>query len=262
VTSAADHPPQTGSHRVALVTGAAQGMGRDCAVRFAAAGLCVVVADVATDRGEAVAESIRDGGAQAAFVRADVTREADVVAMVAFAVQRFGRLDHAVNNAGGGLHKAPICETTEQQYDDIVDLNLKGVFLCLKHELRHFQAAGAGSIVNIASAAAYRGSVSGPIYTAAKHGVAGLTKAAAIEVAQSGVRVNAVCPGVTLTEGVVQRQGTAGMAGAEELVRTRMPNGRFLNGSEIAASALWLCSDAASGLTGSVIAVDGGMCAV
>jgi NAD(P)-dependent dehydrogenase (short-subunit alcohol dehydrogenase family) len=250
------------NERVALVTGAAQGMGRDCAMRFAAAGIRVLVADIAADRGEAVAESIRQSGTDAAFVRADVTREADVAAMVAFAIERFGRLDHAVNNAGGGLSSGTISEATEAEWDAIVDLNLKGAFLCVKHELRQFLAAGAGSIVNIASAASYRASVAGPLYTAAKHGVAGLTRAAAIEVAASGIRVNAVCPGVTLTEGVVQRQGKGGMAGAEELVRTRMPSGRFLQGSEIAEAAVWLCSDSASGLTGAIIAVDGGMSAV
>jgi NAD(P)-dependent dehydrogenase (short-subunit alcohol dehydrogenase family) len=248
--------------KVALVTGAAQGMGRDSAVRFAAAGASVVVADVADERGRGVAEAIRASGGTAEFVHADVTREADVEAMVAFAVGTFGWLDYAHNNAGGGLSAAALVDCSEGDWDAVVDLNLKGAFLCLKHELRHMLEAGAGAVVNTSSAAGYRGSVSSPAYTAAKHGLIGLTRAAAIEVAGRNVRVNAVCPGVTLTEGVVERRGAEGMAGAEELVRRNMPIGRFNLGTEIAEAAVWLCSDAASGLTGAVVAVDGGMSAV
>jgi len=248
--------------RVAIVTGSGQGIGRDGALSFAAAGAKVVVADIDAAGGAETVRRVREAGGEAALVVTDITSEESVIAMVGFALDTFGGLDCAFNNAGGGLSSPALLETTEEQWDAVVDLNLKGAFLCMKHELGHMVAQGRGAIVNTASAAAYRGSVAAPGYTAAKHGVAGLTKAAAIEVAARGVRVCAVCPGVTFTEGVVERRGPEGLAGAEALVRKNMPIQRFNTGSEIADTAVWLCSDAGSGLTGAVIPVDGGMSAV
>jgi len=248
--------------KVAVVTGAAQGIGRDAALEFAASGATVVVADIDEAGGEATATRIAEAGGTAAFLRTDVTQEADVEALVAFAVERFGRLDCALNNAGGNVRPSPITECDERNWDHVVGLNLKSVFLCVKHELRQMLEQGAGAIVNTASAASYRASVTDPIYTTAKHGVSGLTRAAAIEVAASGIRVNAVCPGVTLTDGLVERGGARDREPGDVLAARLMPSRRLLQGSEIGAAAAWLCSDLASGLTGAVIPVDGGMSAV
>jgi NAD(P)-dependent dehydrogenase (short-subunit alcohol dehydrogenase family) len=248
--------------KVAIVTGSAQGMGRDSALLFAEAGARVVVADIDAERGNETVERIAGAGGEAAFVATDVTSEEQVAAMVAFAVERFGRLDCAHNNAGGGISESPLLETSETDWDRVVDLNLKGAFLCIKHELLHMVDHGGGAVVTTSSAAAYRGSVSRPAYTAAKHGVTGLTRAAAYEVATRGVRVNAICPGVTMTDGLLERRGRAGKEGVDgldDLVRKNMPIGRYNLGSEIGEAAIWLCSDAASGITGAILAVDGGM---
>jgi NAD(P)-dependent dehydrogenase (short-subunit alcohol dehydrogenase family) len=251
--------------KVAIVTGSAQGMGRDSALLFARAGARVVVADVNAERGAETVELIAADGGEAAFVQTDVTSEQQVAAMVAFAVETFGGLDCAHNNAGGGLSSATLLETTEADWDRIVDLNLKGAFLCIKHELLHMVEQGSGAVVTTSSASAYRASVSRPAYTAAKHGVTGLTRAAAHEVAATGVRVNAICPGVTLTTGILERRGHGGREGWEgldDLVRRNMPIGRANTGSEIGEAAVFLCTDAASGITGAILEVDGGMSAV
>ena len=173
------------------------------------------------------------------FVQTDVTVEAQVRAMTEFAVARFGRIDCAHNNAGGPgqVRHRPVDETDEGVWDAIIDLNLKGVFLCMKHELSHMLEAGSGVIVNTASVSGHRGSVSRPAYTAAKHGVVGLTKSAAMDYARRGIRINAVSPGVTLTDRFLAMRGEVG---GNEFALANMPIGRGVSPAEVAEAAVWL----------------------
>jgi NAD(P)-dependent dehydrogenase (short-subunit alcohol dehydrogenase family) len=251
--------------KVALVTGAGQGMGRAAAVRFAEADAKVVVADIAEETSAETVRQIEELGGEAAFIATDVRDEDAVASMVQFAVDRFGRLDYANNNAGGSVvgSASSIAAGSGDDWNAIVDLNLKGVFLCLRQELARIGASGGGAIVNTASAAAYRGGVSSPSYTAAKHGVAGLTKAAALEGVGQGVRVNAVCPGVTITEGLLARHyASDDFSRVEDLARKNQPLGRLIQPSEIAEAVVWLCSEGASAITGAIVPVDGGMSAI
>lgn len=247
--------------KVVIVTGSGEGIGRASALRFAAAGSRLVVADIDEGKGLETVQLIRGAGGTSEFVQTDVTVEAQVRAMVDFAVARFGRIDCAHNNAGGPgkVPHRPVDETDELVWDAIVDLNLKGIFLSMKHELRHMLEAGGGVIVNTASVSGHRGSVSRPAYTAAKHGVVGLTKSAAMDYAKRGIRINAISPGVTLTERFLAIRGEAG---GNEFAVANMPIGRGANPAEVAEAAVWLCSDAASCITGAVLAVDGGMTAL
>lgn len=246
--------------RVVTVTGAGQGIGRASSLRLAEAGASVVVADIDPVNGAATVDAVRAAGGQAAFIRADVTVESDVEAMVSFAVERFGRLDGAHNNAGGrGAESAVLHEIEEADWTELVDLNLKGTWLCMKHQLRHMLAHGGGSIVNTGSAASYRGSLSGSWYVGAKHGVAGLSRWAAFHYAARGVRVNVVCPGVTRTELVVDRYGEDG---ADQLAAQLNPIGRIIEAREIAEAALWLLGDTSSAVTGAILPVDGGQSAI
>jgi NAD(P)-dependent dehydrogenase (short-subunit alcohol dehydrogenase family) len=246
--------------KIALITGAAMGMGRDSALCFAQAGASVVVVDIAEEQGRETVQLIERAGGTAAFVAADVTVETDVAGAVAFAVDRFGHLDCAHNNAGGDIAPRSITEYSEAEWDLVVDLNVKGTFFCIKHELRHMLDHGGGSIVTTASASAYRGSVASAAYTASKHAVAGLTRKVAVEVATRGVRVNAVCPGVTLTDGLLR--GIGGHQPAAHLAREMMPMETLIPGPQIGQAAVWLCSDAAGWVTGVVLPVDGGMSAL
>jgi NAD(P)-dependent dehydrogenase (short-subunit alcohol dehydrogenase family) len=247
--------------KVVIVTGSGEGIGRASALRFAQAGSRVVVADVDEAKGRQTVELIRGAGGTSEFVHTDVTMEAQVRAMAEFAVARFGRIDCAHNNAGGPgqVRHRPVDETDEGVWDAIIDLNLKGVFLCMKHELSHMLEAGSGVIVNTASVSGHRGSVSRPAYTAAKHGVVGLTKSAAMDYAKRGIRINAVSPGVTLTDRFLAMRGEVG---GNEFALANMPIGRGVNPAEVAEAAVWLCSDAASCITGAILAVDGGMAAL
>jgi NAD(P)-dependent dehydrogenase (short-subunit alcohol dehydrogenase family) len=247
--------------KVAVVTGAAQGMGRESAILFAERGAKVVVADVDETRGEQTIELIRAAGGEAVFARTDVTVEADVEAMVAHAVETFGGLDYAHNNAGGGggFSVASVPELAEADWDGVVDLNLKSAFLCMKHELLHMLEHGGGAIVNTASAAGYRSSVAHASYVSAKAGLLGLTKHVAFDMASRGVRVNALCPGVVATDRAIAQRG---LEATEELARKVMPLPRALAPREMAYLAVWLCSDEASALTGAIVAADGGMSAI
>jgi NAD(P)-dependent dehydrogenase (short-subunit alcohol dehydrogenase family) len=247
--------------KVVIVTGSGEGIGRASALRFAAAGSTVIVADIDEGKGQQTVQLIRTGGGTSEFVQTDVTVEAQVRAMADFTVEMFGRIDCAHNNAGGPgqVPHRPIDETDELVWDSIVDLNLKGIFLSMKHELRHMLEAGGGVIVNTASISGHRGSTSRPAYTAAKHGVVGLTKAAAMDYAKRGIRINAISPGVTLTDRFLAMRGEVG---GNEFAAANMPIGRGANPVEVAEAAVWLCSDAASCITGSILAVDGGMSAL
>ena len=248
--------------KVALVTGAAQGLGRAAAERIAADGARVVISDVKEEAGERACEEIRAGGGEASFVRCDVSSSAEVAAMVAAVVERHGRIDCAVNNAGIGGEIAPTAEYSEEFWDRVIAVNLKGVFLCMQQELRRMTAQGAGAIVNVASIYGLVGGANSAGYTAAKHGVVGLTKSAALEVAAAGVRVNAVGPGFSgtplLTEGGLKLSpGSEGWREIEAL----HPMNRLAEPSEVAEAIAWLCSDAASFVTGHTLAVDGGFVA-
>jgi NAD(P)-dependent dehydrogenase (short-subunit alcohol dehydrogenase family) len=244
--------------RVALVTGAASGIGRATALAFAHEGAKVVAADVAAEAGRETVDLIEAAGGDAVFVRADVARAEDVARLVAGAVETYGRLDCAHNNAG--IEGAVPAGTAFHDYpdavwDQVMAINLKGVWLCLKAELAHMLGQGGGAIVNTASIAGLVGGF-GSAYTAAKHGVVGLTKAAALEYAARGIRVNAVCPGVIATP-MIER-AFARRPEAEQLYLAGEPMGRFGTAEEVAAAVVWLCSDAASFLTGVALPVDGG----
>jgi len=242
--------------KIVLVTGAGGGIGRATALAFAACGSKVVVSDIRTHAGQATIDAIRTMGGEALFIQADVTRSADVENMVGTAVEVYGRLDCAFNNAGINLGRASTTVRTEDEWDRIIAVNLKGVWLCLKYEILQMVAQGGGAIVNTSSTAGLIGNAGKPAYTASKHGVVGLTKTAALEFAKQGVRVNAVCPGA-----VGEGMDPALKAGNDALRQSLMnqyPMGRFARHEEVSATVIWLCSEAAAFITGQSIAVDGG----
>lgn len=244
--------------KVAIVTGAAMGMGEATARVFAAAGARVIVTDINTELGEATAEGIREAGGDATFVRTDVSRAADAEAMVRTAVERYGRLDCAVNNAAVTPDTHPIAELDEQEWDRILAVDLKGVALCCKYEIAQMLAqGGGGSIVNIGSVSSHRPQPSNAAYVAAKHGVIGLTKVASLENAPQGIRVNTVCPGAIDTPMVRGALETVGLT-EEEFAPVISLFGRFGKPEEVGQASLWLCSDLSSYVTGAVLAVDAG----
>jgi NAD(P)-dependent dehydrogenase (short-subunit alcohol dehydrogenase family) len=246
--------------KVALVTGGAGGIGRVTALAFAQAGAAVVVADRDAAAAELVVKEITSSGGRAAAVQVDVTRNEDVKRMVAFTVERFGRLDAAFNNAGIELEAQPTHECEEDTFDRVIGVNLKGVWLCMKHEITQMLAHGGGAIVNTASVAGLVGAPMMPAYCGSKHGVIGLTKAAAAEYGRHKIRVNAVCPGVINTP-MMERAFAADPRRQPRMERLHLLK-RVGQPEEIAEAVLFLCSDAASFVTGHPMAVDGGMVAV
>jgi NAD(P)-dependent dehydrogenase (short-subunit alcohol dehydrogenase family) len=240
----------------ALVTGGGSGIGAATAACLAREGARVLVADVDEAGGERAVGAIRAAGGEAWFARADVTRERDVESLVAAALERFGRLDCAVNSAGVTGALGPVHEMALAEWERTLAINLTGVFLCTKHEVTAMLRQGSGAVVNVASGS---GVVATPLlaaYAASKHGVLGLTKTAAVENARTGVRVNAICPGTTDTP--MLRAAMARDSGLEKLILRGMPGGRFGRPEEIAEAAVWLCSDRASFVTGESLLVDGG----
>lgn len=246
--------------KVAIVTGASAGIGHATALAFSREGASVVVADIDAERGEKTAAEINGLGGAAIFVRTDVSRADDVAAMVDRAVERFGRLDYAFNNAGVEGAPAPTADCTIENWTRTISINLTGIFLCMREEIPKMLAAGGGAIVNNSSVAGLVGFAGIPAYTASKHGVVGLTKTAAIEYATQGVRVNAVCPGVIQTE-MITRFTHGDPDAAAHLLQSE-PIGRLGTPEEIADAVIWLCSDRASFVTGQALAVDGGFVAV
>jgi NAD(P)-dependent dehydrogenase (short-subunit alcohol dehydrogenase family) len=246
------------STKVSLVTGGGSGIGRASAFAFAQAGARVVVSDVDGDGGHKTVKHIREGGGEACFVAADVTHADQVRALIVDTVQKYGRLDWAHNNAGVGGASGQTHEHTEQDWDRTLAVNLKGVWLCMKHEIQQMLDQGSGAIVNTASVAGLVGGF-GPAYTASKFGVVGLTKTAALEYARRGIRVNAVCPGAIRTP--LLERAFATWPGTEVGLLALEPIGRFGTAHEVAAAVVWLCSDAASFVTGVALPVDGGMVA-
>lgn len=247
--------------KVSLVTGAGSGIGRATSLIMAREGATVVVSDINADSGEETLSAVKEAGGEGNFVHADVSRPDDVAALVGQVVAAYGRLDCAHNNAGiegfmtGRLHEYP-----EDVWDRLIDINLKGVWLCLKHEIPQMLRQGGGAIVNTASGAGLVGSPRMSAYVASKHGVVGLTKAAALEYARDGIRVNAVCPGIIDTP-MVGRLLESRDPGYEAAIPIRQPIGRLGRPEEIAESVTWLCSDAASFVTGIAMSVDGGVTA-
>jgi glucose 1-dehydrogenase len=244
--------------KVAIVTGAAMGMGEATARVFAAAGAHVLVSDINADAGQATAEAIERDGGSASFCETDVSDAAGVETMVRTAVERYGRLDCAVNNAAVTPDTHPIAELDETEFDRILAVDLKGVALCLKYELSQLLKQGdGGAIVNIGSVSSFRPQPENAAYVAAKHGVIGLTKVASLENAPLGIRVNTVCPGAIDTPMVRGALETVGMT-EEEFAPVISLLGRFGRPEEVAQASLWLCSDQASYVTGAVLAVDAG----
>jgi NAD(P)-dependent dehydrogenase (short-subunit alcohol dehydrogenase family) len=244
--------------KVAIVTGGAMGMGEATARVFAAAGAHVLVSDVDSERGQAVVNGIEAGGGSASFCRTDVSKAADAETMVRTAVERYGRLDCAVNNAAVTPDTHPIAELDEAEWDRVLAVDLKGVVLCLKYEVAQMLSQGdGGAIVNIGSVSAHRPQPANAAYVAAKHGVLGLTKVASLENAPQGIRVNTVCPGAIDTPMIRGALETVGLT-EQEFAPVLSLFGRFGKPEEVAQASLWLCSDQASYVTGAILNVDAG----
>jgi NAD(P)-dependent dehydrogenase (short-subunit alcohol dehydrogenase family) len=242
--------------KVSLITGGGSGIGKASALAFAREGSKVVVADVNVEGGEQTVRLIQDTGGEATFVRADVSNSGDVSDMVSHAVQTYNRLDCAFNNAGISGGRGRIHEYTEDDWSRVLNINLTGVWLCMKYEIIQMLKQGGGAIVNTASVMGLVGGSRSPAYGATKHGVVGLTKTGAVDYAQEAIRINAVCPGYIRTPMI--EQGILSDPVAEERVVSRHPMHRLGTPEEIAEAVAWLCSDAASFVTGHAMTVDGG----
>jgi NAD(P)-dependent dehydrogenase (short-subunit alcohol dehydrogenase family) len=246
--------------KVAVVTGASGGIGRASALAFAAKGASVVVADIQAEQGAETVSMIKEKGGDAVFVKTDVSNSADVRGLVSKAVETYGRLDYAHNNAGISGANVPTADYPEEDWNRMIAINLTGVWLCMKYEIPQMVRQGKGAIVNTASTMGLVGLTQASAYTAAKHGVVGLTKVASMEYAAQGVRITAVCPGFVETPmtseaarrgGVEKKEFFAALGGFSSVKRVGKPE-------EIAQAVVWLCSDAASYVTGSALIVDGG----
>jgi NAD(P)-dependent dehydrogenase (short-subunit alcohol dehydrogenase family) len=246
------------AEKVVLVTGATRGIGRATAVAFAREGANVVFCGRHEEWGEETARLAREAGGEATFVHADVCIEAEVQALVDRTASEYGRIDCAFNNAGFEA-MAPLVEQTEINSDLTLDTNVKGVFFCLKHEIRHMKEAGGGAIVNESSLAGLRGIPDNSLYSASKHAVIGLTKTAALENAGFGIRINALCP--SAIDGVMLRGFMENRGLSEEQMVSYVPIGRIGKPEDVAEAVLFLCSDKASYITGATLQVDGGMSA-
>ncbi len=242
-------------NQVVLITGALTGIGRATAVAFAKEGARVVISGRHDDKGKELETELRTLGTEAEFIRADVRHEDDVRNLIDQIIKRFGRLDVAVNNAGTEGKPGPVVEQTAETYSAVFDTNVLGTLLSMKHELRVMTAQGSGNVINISSTAGSKAVAGASVYSASKHAVEGITKAAALEVAASGVRVNAVAPGPVET-GMLNRfvggeDGKARMVGTVPLKRVGMPE-------EVAQAVVFISSDKAAFITGQILGVDGG----
>ena len=254
--------------RVVLVTGSSSGMGRASALAFARVGAKVAVSDVDVEGGNETVEMIRDARGEATFIEADVSKSAEFEALIDRVTQVYGRLDCAHNNAGIEGLQAFTADYPEEDWDRVMGVNLKGVWLCMKYEIRKMLESGKGTIVNTSSTFGLVGSKIGlPAYIASKHGVVGLTRAAALEYAQRGIRVNAVCLGTIQTpmyeqvNQVIIGGNPTARKELEKQIIEREPSGRIGQPEEIAETVVWVCSDAASFVTGHTLVVDGGLIA-
>jgi NAD(P)-dependent dehydrogenase (short-subunit alcohol dehydrogenase family) len=244
-------------NKVALVTGAASGLGFATAKAFAESGASVALADWNDKAARAAAEQLTAQGFEALAIRCDVSDDAQVEAMVDETVAKFGRLDAAYNNAGVQNLLAETADTTREDYDRVMSINLRGVWSSMKFELQQMRKQGSGAIVNCSSLGGLVGGAERGIYHAAKHGVIGFTKSAALEYAARGIRVNAVCPGLIWTP-MADQMVASGQGEALKAMEKSVPMGRVGRPEEIADTVLWLCSTAASYVTGQSISVDGG----
>ena len=240
---------------VVLITGGLTGIGRAAAIAFAKKGAKVVVAGRRDEAGKMLANELRGLGSEAEFISADVRKEDDIRRLVDRTIERFGRLDIAVNNAGTEGAGGPITDQTAQSFASTFETNVMGVVLSMKHEVRAMQAQGSGSIVNISSTYGHEGAANASIYVGAKHAVEGITKSVALEVAKSGIRVNAVAPGPTDTGMLTRFTGTEENKAA---LAKQVPLGRLGLSEEVADSIVFIASDEARFITGHVLNVDGG----
>jgi len=247
--------------KVALVTGAASGIGRAMALAFGRAGACVVVADISVDGGHMTAALIVEAGGKALFVKTNVTVAAEVDALVDKAVSHYGRIDCAVNGAAIEEEYLPLAESEDDQFERIMNVNVKGVWQCMKSQLRQMlRQEGGGVIVNVADAAGLVAAPNRSIYAASKHAVVGLTKTAAVEYAKSGIRINSLCPGAVKTPMLARMLERD--PGRDKKLKAAHPMGRIAEPAEVASAALWLCSEQASFVTGHQLAIDGGLTAI
>lgn len=244
----------TTSRRIGLVTGGSSGLGRETASLMAAQGAVVIIADRDEPRGEAAAGDVVARGGHAEFMKLDVSQPRNVESVVSRIMSAHGRLDFAVNNAGIEGDKAPLAECTEENWAAIISVNLTGVFYCMKYEIAAMLGAGGGAIVNVGSTASLRGAPRMPAYTAAKHGLVGLTRTAALEYAGQGIRINLLAPGSFRTPMSERLYGE----NIVETVSNRTPMRRLAPADEVARAIVFLCSESASFITGVALPVDGG----
>jgi len=245
--------------KVGIVTGGTSGIGRDAAILFAKEGAKVVVAGRRDVEGSETLGLVRKGGGDGLFVKTDVSKAAEVRALVDKTAEKFGRLDFAFNNAGIEGKWMPIAEQSEEDWDQTIDINLKGVWLCMKYEIQQMLRQGkGGAIVNMSSIAGLMGSAGAATYCASKHGVMGLTKSGALETARAGIRINAICPGVIETPMGERLFGEPEM---RKYATSLHPLGRFGTPMEVAEAVVWMCSEHASFMTGQWIVLDGGFLA-
>ncbi len=245
--------------KVALVTGGSSGIGRATAILFARKGALVVVASRRAEEGEETVKLVKEAGSDGFFVKTDVTQAADVEAMVEQTMRSYGRLDYAFNNAGIEQTPSPLVEQTEEMFDQIIDINVKGVWLSMKYQIPQMLKNGGGAIVNMSSVAGLVGMAGIPIYVASKHAVVGLTKSVALEYAKQGIRVNAVSPGAIETD--MFDRFVKDNPQAREQMMAMHPLGRAGKSEEIANAVVWFCSDEAAFVTGQTLALDGGFTA-
>jgi len=242
-------------NKAALVTGAGSGIGRYSALAFANEGASVMVSDINTEGGEETVQMIQESKGAAHFFQCDVSQTDQVKNLIQATTDKYGRLDYAINNAGISMRPSSTVELDEAEWDRVININLKSVYLCMKYEIPHMQKIGGGVIINMSSLAGFRGKAGTLAYSASKHGVIGMTKTAALEYAKEGIRINAICPGLTksgMTAGLDQRPELA------ESLLALIPMGRIGLSQNIADAAVWLCDDTASFITGHVLVIDGG----
>lgn len=242
--------------KVALVTGGNSGIGKATALKFAQEGAKVVIAARRTEEGEKTVAEIEQSGGDALFIQTDIAQTSEVKALIDETVDKFGRLDFAFNNAGTGGGGGPLHEVVEEDWDQVMGVNLKGVWLCMKYQITQMLKQGGGAIVNVSSIAGLTGFSLNPTYSATKHGVIGLSKSASLQYIKQGIRINVVCPGVIMTP--MLEPAFASDPEVKAWFESKQPGGQAGSPEEVAQAAVWLCSDAASFVNGIALRIDGG----